>query len=85
MSDAIRMRVTESSVNPVKMRTEQVRVIHDGDYSDYDGPTAVTPVTDVDQVLETEMKLVHENIVVHPIPYAETSNLSGGYTVIIGA
>ena len=36
------------------------------------------------QLLDTEEKYMEENVIVHPIPYVEVSNLSGGYTATIG-
>ena len=38
----------------------------------------------VEQTLETANKSMREDVVIHPIFYAETSNLSGGLTAIIG-
>lgn len=38
----------------------------------------------VEQTLETANKSMREDVVVHPIFYAETSNPSGGYTAVIG-
>ena len=53
-------------------------------YPYYDGIIEITPVVDLDILLETKEKIVTDNIIVHEIPYYQTSNLSGGYTVIIG-
>lgn len=36
------------------------------------------------QMLLTSDKYMAEDIIVHPIPYAEVSNKSGGYTATIG-
>lgn len=38
----------------------------------------------VEQTLETANKSMERDVVVHPIFYAETSNLGGGLTAIIG-
>jgi len=38
----------------------------------------------VEQTLETKNKSMQEDVVVHPIFYQETSNLSGGLTAVIG-
>ena len=54
------------------------------EYRYYDGPTTVIPEPDEMQILQTEKKIVQENIVVMPIPYFETSNTQGGKTVYIG-
>lgn len=53
-------------------------------YPTYNGVTEITPVVDLDILLETQNTVVKDNIIIHEIPYYETSNLSGGYTVIIG-
>lgn len=49
----------------------------------YEGETEVTPRT-VQQTLPTKDHLVKVDITVKAIPYFETTNLSGGYTAIIG-
>ena len=53
-------------------------------YPEYTGQTTVTPEVDMMQILQTEKKVVKENIIVLPIPYYETSNPQGGNTVYIG-
>lgn len=53
-------------------------------YDIYDGPIIVTPKADGETVLETANMLVMNDITVLEIPYYETTNLSGGYTVYIG-
>ena len=50
----------------------------------YDGDYIVIPLAWEEQVLPTEMKLLTQNLTVLEIPYYETSNPSGGYTVNIG-
>ena len=53
-------------------------------YSDpYEGTYEVVPST-VFQLLPTMDKYMEDDVLVHPIPYAEVSNLSGGYTATIG-
>lgn len=49
----------------------------------YDGEYEVTPSTK-QQTLETESKVMRENVIVEPIPYSEVSNGAGGTTVTIG-
>lgn len=51
---------------------------------EYTGQYSVTPLPNVEQILRTENKRLTEDVVVEPIPYYETSNDAGGYTVIIG-
>ena len=53
------------------------------DFPNYRGQYVVRPNLTV-QVLETKNKSLLRDVVVHEIPYAETSNTSGGYTAIIG-
>lgn len=53
-----------------------------GDY--YTGPYSVIPLVGEDQILETKDHAMHENVVVHEIPYAEVSNTAGGKTATIG-
>lgn len=53
-----------------------------GSASRYDGEYEVVPSRQ-NQVLETENKLLKENITVIEIPYAEVSNLGGGTTFYI--
>lgn len=50
---------------------------------DYAGPYEVDP-RKIEQVLETADKSMLEDVIIHPIFYAETTNLSGGLTAIIG-
>ena len=49
----------------------------------YDGSYEVIPTSGF-QILDTEEKFLEEDIIVHPISYAEVSNNSGGYTATIG-
>ena len=49
----------------------------------YKGPYDVVPSTEV-QVLRTRMQSMKRDITVWAIPYSETSNDKGGYTVTIG-
>lgn len=48
----------------------------------YDETYEVTP-TDFEQYLETAGKVMREDVTVHKVPYFETGNESGGYTVSI--
>ena len=49
----------------------------------YDGAYDVEP-RKVGQVLETANKSMSEDVVINPIYYAETTNIGGGYTAVIG-
>ena len=54
------------------------------DYDAYTGQYEVTPLPNVEQILRTHNKILKHDVVVQPIPYYETTNDAGGYTVIIG-
>lgn len=54
------------------------------DVNQYEGSYEVTPMINVAQILRTQSCILSDNIVVKEIPYYETSNTAGGYTVIIG-
>ena len=47
------------------------------------GPYTVTPKAEDGTTLDTAFKLMIDDVKVKPIPYYETSNDSGGYTVYI--
>lgn len=49
----------------------------------YDGPYIVIPKVE-GQTLETDGKTMQDDVTVTAIPYYQTSNPQGGYTVIIG-
>lgn len=49
----------------------------------YTGVYEVTPLAFAEQELQTENKVLTQNVIVHEIPYYETSNPLG-LTVIIG-
>lgn len=50
----------------------------------YTGSYEVTPLPYTEQLLPTTQTHVTDDIVVKEIPYYETTNDAGGYTVIIG-
>lgn len=50
----------------------------------YEGSYDITPIASADIELATRNKSMTDNLVVRKIPYHETTNLSGGYTAIIG-
>lgn len=53
------------------------------EFPDYEGAYETTPEID-EKVLPTKNRSMREDFIVKPIPYAQTSNISGGYTAIIG-
>ena len=59
-----------------------VRVI--GDYPIYDGSYSVVPKVENSVVLPTNGKAMTDDVTVAAIPQFTVSNLSGGYTLIIG-
>ena len=50
----------------------------------YKGDYTVTPRAEDSYTLETEGKVMERDVTIEPIPYYTTTNLSGGYTAIIG-
>lgn len=52
--------------------------------TEYNGQYEVTPLPVLEQILRTQGTYLAENVVVLPIPYYETTNNAGGYTVFIG-
>lgn len=53
------------------------------EYEHYAGDYDVVPGRE-GTVLETQDKVMDDDVVVHPIPFFEVSNPSGGYTCYIG-
>ena len=52
--------------------------------SRYEGDYEVTP-TAIGEVLQTKLKTMLDDVTVQPIPYQETTNASGGYTISIAS
>ena len=59
-------------------------IITPDNIEEYVGQYEVIPLPLVEQILQTTNKVLTEDVVVAPIPYATVSNLAGGYTAIIG-
>ena len=59
-----------------------INAVPDG-FSVYEGEYSVTPQITA-QTLETENKLMTDDLTIKAIPYFEVSNLAGGSTVTIG-
>ena len=79
-------RTTDGRAAPdgvIELSVEQVRVVRESIYPDYPGETSVTPRTEA-QTLPTRDTVLHDDVTVEAIPYYTTTNLSGGYTAIIG-
>ena len=49
----------------------------------YTGEYIVIPKADTQQILETQNKLMLDDVTVTEVPYFETSNVAGGLTVYI--
>ena len=87
----VRLRVRESEsmhlkvedTEKIRFRADQYIKIRSGSYETYTGDYIVIP-TAVAQVLDTDHKLLLDDVTVTAIPYTEVSNPSGGYTVSIG-
>lgn len=54
------------------------------DFENYNGEYTIVPASNDEQVLDTQNKVLRENIVVEKVPFYETSNLSNGVTAYIG-
>ena len=61
----------------------EVTEVHIHDYDWFDGPYEVTPRFE-DQTLETQMKLMRDDVTVNEIPVEIVPNVAGGNTVTIG-
>ena len=63
---------------------EANNIITVDDFEKYAGEYDVTPLPLVEQILQTKDTVLEYNIIIKPIPYAQTSNAAGGKTAIIG-
>lgn len=70
--------VSQDVLRPISLQTA---VIH-WDGIPYEGEYIVTPKT-IQQSLETKHKTMQDDVTVLEIPYYQTTNEAGGYTVII--
>ena len=59
--------VTPSLSGNISVNAEMATLIRTTNYEEYSGATVVTPSSEA-QVLQTESKVVLENIVINPIP-----------------
>lgn len=83
IADAIRVRSGENKelIFPTDF-IEEIETLAQ-DYEIWNGNYIVTP-TIAAQILETQGKVMKNNMVINKIPYTEVSNTSGGNTVRIG-
>lgn len=79
-------RTLSGELQSVSVLTGTINVLQNGggEYEIYDGPYRVIPKTDSEIVLDTDNKLMINDVTVEQVPYYETLNLSGGNTVYIG-
>lgn len=78
----IPLRVIEGSQR-IRLNVEQVRVVY-ADMPEYEGEYTVIPQAYDATVLATRNKAMADDVIVMEIPYYETTNPQGGYTVNIG-
>ena len=65
--------------------TQDVILVPDyGAIPEYNGAYEVIPSAHLTQTLKTAKKVMGRDVIIHKIPYFETSNNSGGNTVFIG-
>ena len=53
-------------------------------YPIYDGEYVVTPILDDAQTLSTKNTVLVDDVTVEAIPVTRTTNIYGGYTIVIG-
>lgn len=66
----------------IKMTVGDAKTVYIGG-EPYTGQCTVTPDT-CEQILKTAQKLMPQDVIVNPVPYAEIPNVSGGNTAVIG-
>lgn len=71
--------------SPIITITPKLNIFHGSidPHDIYEGPYAVTPRL-YDQYLETDGKLMEDDVTVYEIPVTRTTNPTGGLTVLIG-
>ncbi len=74
----------ESDILEFDLEVDQTIVVNHIEGERYDGEYVVTPLAKNEVVLETSGKIMLDDVTVRKVPYFETSNESGGYTVYIG-
>jgi len=74
----------ENDILELDLDTDQTIVVNRITGDVYDGSYLVTPLAKDEVVLKTYGKVMRDDVTVKKVPYFETSNESGGYTVYIG-
>ena len=72
-----------SNVLNIPVTVGNAIIVNGGGGEHYGGPYEVLPLAFSETVLETKDLVMDDDVTVLKIPYYETSNLSGGYTVYI--
>ena len=79
-NECVNVEVSSNVLN-MPVTVGNVINVHGGEH--YEGPYEVLPLAFDETVLETKDLVMDDDVTVLKIPYYETSNLSGGYTVFI--
>ena len=74
----------ENDILEIEFDIEQSIIVNNIGGNPYEGPYVVTPLMNNEVVLETTGKTMGDDVTVTKVPYFETSNEAGGYTVYIG-
>ena len=86
----IRLNVKPAGVVSVKIGAQSIgmtvvkAVLGEGGHKPSEGDYVVTPKVEA-QMLETENKIMEQNVSIMGIPYYDVSNSAGGNTIYIGS
>ena len=83
VNDPPSVRLKLNDLHQIRFSQNQYILVRGGDYDRYTGEYVVVPKSST-QTLETNDKLMTDDVSVLAIPYTEVTNQSGGYTVSIG-
>ena len=53
-------------------------------HEEYDGEYEIDPLVNSEIILETQSKIMREDVIIHEVPRYIVSNIGGGNTIIIG-
>lgn len=67
----------------IELDLELGTLIGDDMREHFEGPYVVTPKKDIEQVLDTDEKVMDDDLTVLEIPYSEVDNPEGGKTINI--
>lgn len=71
-------------LSPIDTLVGEIYIPEGISYDVYTGEYTVIPDTFDQIILDTEQKLMLGDVTVEPVPYYETTNPAGGFTVYIG-